>query len=191
MNLMKVIEERLAQMGITAASASRSAVGNASFVKNIRAGSSPSIDKLEKLANVLDLELYFGPPRSNEQLRRAAESEALDRVRNALGLGADATVDQVVEAAQREDADVDPAILAAVERGVQRALEHRPPRAEYVARLEQDVAMLFELKSLAQAIREDAERSGKPLSFEQIKAKMRAILDDDGAGPNLADQTEQ
>ena len=51
--------------------------------------------------------------------------------------------------------------------------------------------MLFELKSLAQAIREDAERSGKPLSFEQIKAKMRAILDDDGAGPNLADQTEQ
>ena len=64
MKLNSIIDQALEDKGISAAEASRLAVGNSSAIKNIRLGQSPTIRQFEKLANVLGLELYIGPPRT-------------------------------------------------------------------------------------------------------------------------------
>lgn len=55
MDIVAVIEEALARRGISAAAASKAAAGNQSFIKNIKAGSSPTLRNLERLADVLGL----------------------------------------------------------------------------------------------------------------------------------------
>ena len=65
MELNSIIQQALEDKGISAAEASRLAVGNPSAIKNIRLGQSPTIRQFEKLANVLGLELYIGPPRDD------------------------------------------------------------------------------------------------------------------------------
>lgn len=66
---MKVIDAALAAKGLKDATASRLAVGHTSLIKNMRNARANkeeprySFKNLEKLAEVLDLELYFGPPR--------------------------------------------------------------------------------------------------------------------------------
>ncbi|WP_377506779.1 helix-turn-helix transcriptional regulator [Octadecabacter sp. R77987] len=66
--ILDAIDKALQRKGITAAAASRLAVGNPSLIKNMRADT--GTDKrynaaaLQKLAAVLDLEFYFGPERA-------------------------------------------------------------------------------------------------------------------------------
>lgn len=66
-DVLKIIDEALKRKGLSAAAASRLAVGNRSLIKNMRNGASSSkrfnADALRKLAAVLDLEFYFGDVR--------------------------------------------------------------------------------------------------------------------------------
>ncbi len=65
--ILDEIEKALKRKGISAAAASKQAAGHYSLIKNMKAskadGKRYSVETLEKLADVLDLELYFGPPR--------------------------------------------------------------------------------------------------------------------------------
>ncbi|MCW9041706.1 MAG: S24/S26 family peptidase [Pseudopelagicola sp.] len=63
--ILGIIEARLKDMGLTAGEASQQAVGNSTLISNIKRPryGMPSFDNLSALAKVLDLELYFGPPR--------------------------------------------------------------------------------------------------------------------------------
>lgn len=66
-DLVKIIREALEKKGFSAKEASQMAVGNDSLIANIgrsRYGA-PRFDTLEALADVLDLELYFGPVRDD------------------------------------------------------------------------------------------------------------------------------
>lgn len=64
MKLDDVIKDALDRKGLSPAAASQLAFRNNSFVKNLFAGSSPSFANLQKLADVLDLEIYIGPKKS-------------------------------------------------------------------------------------------------------------------------------
>ncbi len=65
--ILATIDEALKKKGLSDAAASRMAVGHPSLIKNLRMPRSGekryNLPSLEKLAAVLDLELYFGPPR--------------------------------------------------------------------------------------------------------------------------------
>lgn len=67
--ILKAIQDALDSKGVTAAAASRAAAGNPSLIKNMMnaRGENPrySYQALEKLADVLDLEIYFGPKRGS------------------------------------------------------------------------------------------------------------------------------
>ncbi len=63
MTWKKTIEGALERDGRSAAAVSRIAVGNPALLKNIKLGQIPSIEKVERLCEILDLEFYIGPPR--------------------------------------------------------------------------------------------------------------------------------
>ena len=64
---IEIIEEALQRKGLSPAAASKLAVGNYALIKNMKSSRSDekrySYQALEKLAEVLDLELYFGEKR--------------------------------------------------------------------------------------------------------------------------------
>lgn len=66
-DILRQIDKALARKGLTAAAASRQAVGNPALIKNMRAARDGekrfNAMALMKLAEVLDLEFYFGPER--------------------------------------------------------------------------------------------------------------------------------
>ncbi|MEL7180415.1 MAG: S24 family peptidase, partial [Pseudomonadota bacterium] len=65
--ILSQIDKALKEKGLSDAAASRLAVGHTSLIKNFRMKREGekryNLAALEKLAEVLDLELYFGPPR--------------------------------------------------------------------------------------------------------------------------------
>lgn len=65
--ILDEIDKALKRKGLSAAAASKEAAGHYSLIKNMKAskagGKRYSVETLEKLAEVLDLELYFGPRR--------------------------------------------------------------------------------------------------------------------------------
>jgi phage repressor protein C with HTH and peptisase S24 domain len=69
-NVLQTIQDALDKKGMSAAAASKAAADNPSLIKNMlnARGDNPryNYQALEKLARVLDLELYFGPRRSTE-----------------------------------------------------------------------------------------------------------------------------
>lgn len=71
-DILKIIDEALLRKGLSAAAASRLAVGNPSLIKNMRqeTGSPKRLNAyaLQKLADVLDLEFYFGEGREGTVL---------------------------------------------------------------------------------------------------------------------------
>lgn len=63
-DIIRTIDAALARSALSAAAASRLAVGNPQLIKNMRSGKGRfSYEALERLAVVLGLECYFGPPR--------------------------------------------------------------------------------------------------------------------------------
>ena len=70
--MMQVIDEALKRADLSDAAASKLAVGNYSLIKNMRSARSRdkrySYHNLKALADVLGLELYFGPPREEGRL---------------------------------------------------------------------------------------------------------------------------
>lgn len=70
------IDDALRRKGMKDATASKLANGNASLVKNIRSGGgNVGFETLKRLADVLELECYFGPPRSSPALPAANEND--------------------------------------------------------------------------------------------------------------------
>ncbi|NUB45035.1 S24 family peptidase [Fertoebacter nigrum] len=65
--ILSIIDEALAKKSLSDAAASKLAVGNYALIKNMRSARSDdkrySFQALERLADVLGLECYFGPPR--------------------------------------------------------------------------------------------------------------------------------
>lgn len=65
--ILEIIDEALKRRGLSDAAASKLAVGNYALIKNMRSARSDekryNFQALERLADVLGLECYFGPPR--------------------------------------------------------------------------------------------------------------------------------
>lgn len=84
-DILAIIEEALRRKGYSASAASQLAVGNPALIKNLknrrtdRERSHP-IDNLRSLAEVLDLEFYFGPPRDRGPVPPAASKEVFVNV---------------------------------------------------------------------------------------------------------------
>ncbi|MBO6789549.1 MAG: helix-turn-helix transcriptional regulator [Dinoroseobacter sp.] len=67
-DVLTVIDQRLRELGLSDAAASKMAVGNASLIKNMRLNRGKkryNYDAINSLAEVLGLELYFGPVRDS------------------------------------------------------------------------------------------------------------------------------
>ena len=82
--LLGLIEERIRQVGVTEAALSQAVAGHGTVVTDLRRGSVPSVERLEKICAVLGLEFYVGPPRPEaealrDSLRQTAEQ--LERLR--------------------------------------------------------------------------------------------------------------
>lgn len=71
-HILATIENALEKKGLSAAAASRLAVGNPSLIKNMRSDGAVNkrfnAEALQKLADVLGLEFYFGEPREETSL---------------------------------------------------------------------------------------------------------------------------
>lgn len=101
--ILAAIEDALERKGLSAAAASSKAVGNASLIKNLRHRRAEKrdhpIENLQKLAKVLDLELYLGPPRETGPIYNlslnSADYAAIPRVDARLAAGGGAVNDQV------------------------------------------------------------------------------------------------
>lgn len=67
--VLELIDEALRRKGLSDAAASKLAVGNHALIKNMRSARSEdkryNFQALQKLADVLGLECYFGPPRES------------------------------------------------------------------------------------------------------------------------------
>ena len=67
--VLDLIDEALRRKGLSDAAASKLAVGNYALIKNMRSARSEdkryNFQSLQKLADVLGLECYFGPPRES------------------------------------------------------------------------------------------------------------------------------
>ncbi len=102
--ILETIDEALKRKGLSDAAASKLAVGHSSLIKNLRMPREGekryNLPALMKLAEVLDLEFYFGPIRDSEPARVAlidgAEYAAIPRFEAELAAGAGQTNDQDV-----------------------------------------------------------------------------------------------
>lgn len=63
--ILEVVKEALSQKNLSASQASQLATGSESLISNLARAryGSPTVESLQSLADVLDLEFYFGPPR--------------------------------------------------------------------------------------------------------------------------------
>ena len=77
--LLREIERAVRARGWSARQASMKAVGSPELIRSMRRGRVPSVERVEALCQVLDLEFYVGPPRAErpvdaERLERALET---------------------------------------------------------------------------------------------------------------------
>ena len=76
--LLREVERAVRARGWSARQASMKAVGTPELIRSMRRGCVPSVERVEALCQVLDLEFYVGPPRTEhpvdaERLERALE----------------------------------------------------------------------------------------------------------------------
>ena len=77
--LLREVERAIRARGWSARQASMKAVGTPELIRSMRRGCVPSVERVEALCQVLDLEFYVGPPRAErpvdaERLERALET---------------------------------------------------------------------------------------------------------------------
>ena len=70
-DLLAAVNAALRARGWSARQASLEAVGSDQFIRNLRRGRVPPVDKLRALCDVLGLEFYIGPPPGSGNCRRA------------------------------------------------------------------------------------------------------------------------
>lgn len=91
--LLREVERAVRARGWSARQASMEAVGTPELIRSMRRGRVPSVERVEALCKVLDLEFYVGPPRAerpvdSERLERALETteRALTSTGRTMGL---------------------------------------------------------------------------------------------------------
>ena len=77
--LLREVERAVKARGWSARQASMKAVGTPELIRSMRRGRVPSVERIQALCQVLDLEFYIGPPRAErpvdaERLERALET---------------------------------------------------------------------------------------------------------------------
>jgi len=105
-DVIRVIDEALEKAGLTDAAASKLAGDNPSVIKNLRM--QRGVEKrynyltLQRIADVLNLELYFGPPRDNAPIQQTtvdgADYAAIPKrnVTASAGAGTENSAEEVV-----------------------------------------------------------------------------------------------
>ncbi|WP_126975545.1 S24 family peptidase [Frigidibacter oleivorans] len=105
--VLAAIDAALAEKGLSDAAASKLAVGNYSLIKNMRLARAKNPEDrrynyfaLARLAEVLDLECYFGPRRPDEPVQAASQTEfalvPLHRASLAAGAGSENESERVI-----------------------------------------------------------------------------------------------
>ena len=80
--LLRIVERALKSRGWSARQASMAAVDNPHLIANMRRGQIPSVDRVQALCEVLELEFYIGPKRSTftvDEERLALALETAER----------------------------------------------------------------------------------------------------------------
>lgn len=64
--ILMMLQERMNELGLSQTQLGQLAFGKAnnSAIQALKAGSSPAVDRLEAIANAIEWEVYFGPPRA-------------------------------------------------------------------------------------------------------------------------------
>ena len=83
-DLVAAINAALRKRGWSARHASVEAVGNEEFIRNLRRGSAPAIDRFRALCDVLDLEFYVGPRRQYASVDERRLEVAVETTERAL-----------------------------------------------------------------------------------------------------------
>ncbi len=80
--LLRLIDKRLAELGISASEASTRAVGNHYLIRNMhRRAGMPSVENLQAVCDVLGMEFYIGPLRESPTAAPSAPTGAADAIR--------------------------------------------------------------------------------------------------------------
>lgn len=104
--IIRAIEEALKRKDMSAAAASMEAVGNPALIKNLKnrraTQQAHPLENLKALAEVLDLELYFGPPRDSGPMPPTVPGNEFANIPLhdaglAAGLGIENGAEEVVE----------------------------------------------------------------------------------------------
>ena len=85
--LLRIVERALRSRGWSARQASMAAVDNPHLVANMRRGQIPSVDRVQALCEVLELEFYIGPKRSTFTVDEERLALALETAERGLSKG--------------------------------------------------------------------------------------------------------
>ena len=91
-DLVAQINRALRERGWSARQASMEAVGAPELIRNIRRGHLPSMERMQALCEVLDLEFYIGPARESgsvDELRLEDAVDSTERTLQATGVRLD------------------------------------------------------------------------------------------------------
>ena len=87
--VLQEIERALQARGVSARQASIEAVGNAELVKRMRRGEVPTVERIEALCEVLELEFYIGPQRDDAPIDEQRLELAVETAVRALEVKAE------------------------------------------------------------------------------------------------------
>ena len=82
--LLREVERAVRARGWSARQASIKAVGTPELIRSMRRGRVPSVERVEALCQVLDLEFYVGPPRDGRPVDAERLEEALEATERTL-----------------------------------------------------------------------------------------------------------
>ena len=120
-DLVAAVNRALRVRGWSARKASLDAVGHTELVRDLRRGRIPTVEKLEALCDVLDLEFYVGPRRQmgaidELRLEEAVQSIETAVVANGITLPPEPKARAVVAVYELLDRDREPATAGRVKR---------------------------------------------------------------------------
>lgn len=118
-NLMTTINRALRARGWSARQASLEAVGSPELIRDMRRGRMPSVERLQALCEVLDIEFYIGPRRAVVDERRlidAVENTERTLEAHSITLESQAKAHAIVAVYELLDQETSPATAARVKR---------------------------------------------------------------------------
>ena len=83
-DLLHEIERAVKARGWSARQASTRAVGTPELIRDMRRGRVPSVERIQALCSVLDLEFYVGPPRSRNPVDSQRLEQAVETAESVL-----------------------------------------------------------------------------------------------------------